>query len=250
MRWVDQGRKFLWLSERDGWRHVYLAAKDGTSTALVTKFDADVVQLLGADSGDEWVYFIASPDDPTSRYLYRTRTNGQGTPERVTPADQPGTHSYRLAPGGRMAFHTWSQFDVPPVIDVVELPSHRVLRPLTDTTALRKTLAPVITRPVEFFTVEVGDGISLDGWMLKPSSFDPAKRSTRSSPTSTASRPASPPPTSGRAARCSSIAPWPKPATSSSAWTTAARRRPRARRGARRSTAASATCRRRSRRRR
>ena len=169
VRWVDQGRKFLWLSERDGWRHIYLAAKDGTSTTLATKFDADVVQLLGTDTGDEWVYFIASPDDPTSRYLYRARTNGQGTPERVTPADQPGTHSYRLAPGGRMAFHTWSQFDVPPVIDVVELPSHRALRPLTDTTALRKTLASVITRPVEFFTVEVGDGISLDGWMLKPS---------------------------------------------------------------------------------
>jgi dipeptidyl-peptidase 4 len=176
VRWVDQGRKFLWLSERDGWRHIYVAAKDGTSTTLATEFDADVVQLLGTDTGDEWIYFTASPDDPTSRYLYRTRTNGQGTPERVTPADQPGTHSYRLAPGGRMAFHTWSQFDVPPVIDVVDLPSHRVLRPLTDTTALRTTLAPVLTRPVEFFTVEVGDGISLDGWMLKPSSFDPAAK--------------------------------------------------------------------------
>ncbi len=85
VRWVDQGRKFLWLSERDGWRHIYLAAKDGTSTTLATKFDADVIQLLGTDTGDEWVYFIASPDDPTARYLYRTRTSGEGAPERVTP---------------------------------------------------------------------------------------------------------------------------------------------------------------------
>ena len=53
-----------------------------------------------------WVYFTASPTDATARYLYRARANGEGAPERVTPADQPGTHSYRLAPGGRLAFHT------------------------------------------------------------------------------------------------------------------------------------------------
>ena len=46
----------------------------------------------------------------------------RGTPERVTPSDQPGWHSYDMAPGGRMAFHTYSQFDRPPVIDVVALP--------------------------------------------------------------------------------------------------------------------------------
>lgn len=173
VRWVDQGRAFLWTSERDGWRHVYRAAKDGTSTTLASPFEGDVMQLLGVDAAEEWMYFIASPTDPTARYLYRTRTNGQGAPERVTPADQPGTHSYRLAPGGRMAFHTYSRFDVPPVVDVVELPSHTVLRTLTDTSALRKALAPVIARPVEFFTVDIGGGVSMDGWMLKPSTFDP-----------------------------------------------------------------------------
>jgi dipeptidyl-peptidase-4 len=176
VRWVDGGKGFLWISERDGWRHVYKAATDGTSTALVTRFDADITQLLGVDAAEEWVYVIASPEEPTRRYLYRTRANGQGTPERVTPADQPGTHSYRLAPGGRMAFHTWSRFDVPPITEVVELPSHRVLRQLTDTTALRKTLAPVLVPPVEFFTVAVGDGVTLDGWMLKPSQFSPDRK--------------------------------------------------------------------------
>jgi len=176
VRWVDQGRRFLWTSERDGWRHIYLAAKDGSATTLVTRFDADILQPLGTDASETWVYFIASPTDATARYLYRARASGEGVPERVTPADQPGTHSYRLAPGGRLAFHTWSRFDVPPVTDVVELPGHRVVRALTDTSALRTALAPVLTPPVEFFTVDVGGGISLDGWMLKPSSFDPAKR--------------------------------------------------------------------------
>jgi len=176
VRWTDQGRAFFWTSERDGWRHVYKAAADGSATSLVTAFDADITQLVGTDAADEWVYVIASPDDPTSRYLYRARADGRSPPERVTPPDQPGVHSYRLAPGGRLAFHTWSQFDRPPVTDVIELPSHRVLRALTDTTALRQALTTVITRPVEFFTVPVDDGITLDGWMLKPRDFDPTKR--------------------------------------------------------------------------
>ncbi len=176
VRWVNGGASFLWTSERDGWRHVYRAAKDGSTTTPVTRFDADILQLLGTDAADEWVYVTASPTDATASHLYRARTNGEGAPERLTPADQPGTHTYRLAPGGRLAFHTWSRFDVPPTTDVVELPSHRVLRTLTDTTALRAALAPLLARPVEFFTVDVGSGVTLDGWMLKPASFDPAKK--------------------------------------------------------------------------
>ncbi len=176
VRWLDQGRQFLWTSERDGWRHVYKAARDGSATTLLTRFDADILQLLGTDASEAWTYFTASPADPTASYLYRARTSGEGEPERVTPDDQPGSHTYRLAPGGRLAFHTWSRFDVPPVTEVVELPSHRTLRALTDTTALRAALASVITRPVEFFTVAVDNGITLDGWMLKPSSFDATRR--------------------------------------------------------------------------
>jgi dipeptidyl-peptidase 4 len=175
VRWVDRGRAFLWTSERGGWRHIYRATTDGTATTLVTPFQGDILQLSGVDAAEEWVYFIASPDNPTTRYLYRSRLDGTGRPERVTPASQPGTHSYRVAPGGRLAFHTYSRFDVPPITDVVELPSHRVLRTLTDTAALRATLAPVLKRPVEFFTLDIGGGTSLDGWLLKPSHFDPAR---------------------------------------------------------------------------
>ena len=174
VRWVRGGKQFLWPSERDGWRHLYLAGLDGSATP-VTRFDADILAMAGTDADDTWVYFTASPADATSSYLYRARVDGTGTPERVTPADQRGTHTYRLAPGGRLAFHTWSRFETPPVTDVVELPSHRVVRTLTDPSALRTALAPILTRPVEFFAVDIGGGVTLDGWMLKPSTFDPAK---------------------------------------------------------------------------
>ncbi len=191
VRWIDKGRSFLWISERDGWNHVYRVSRDAArtttvtngagpaasdGTTLVTRFDADVTDVVGVDEAQGWLYFRASPDNPTQRYLYRSRLDGSGSPERVTPVDQPGTHTYDAAPGARLTFHTWSQIDRPPSTDVVELPSHRSLRALTDVSALRSKLTDVLKPPAEFLKVDIGGGTVLDGWMLKPSTFDRTRK--------------------------------------------------------------------------
>ena len=75
-----------------------------------------------------------------------------------------------------MAFHTYSKFDTPPVTNVIELPSHKPIRPLTDPSAVVAKVAPLLTPPVEFFRVEIGEGVMLDGYMLKPSTFDASKK--------------------------------------------------------------------------
>ncbi len=180
VRWIDGGKAFLWVSERDGWRHLYRVAREGGAATLVTRFEADVLDVVGVDERQGVAYVTASPDNPTQLYLYQARLDGTGVPSRVTPADQPGWHGYTLAPGsapgGRLAFHTHSRFDQPTRMDVVTLPDHRPLRPLTDTSTLVATVAPALVPPVEFLKVDVGGGISLDGWMLKPSTFDATKR--------------------------------------------------------------------------
>jgi dipeptidyl-peptidase-4 len=187
--WLDDGRAFLWVSERDGWRHVYrveltsAGAKGGlngddagTNAKLITRFDADVLDVTGLDVKGGWVYFRASPSSATERYLYRAPLDGSASPERVTPANQPGSHSYVMAPGGRLAFHTASRFDSPARMDVIELPSHKSLRSLTDPSKLEAAVAPIVRKPVEFIKVDVGDGITLDGWVLKPSTFDSSRK--------------------------------------------------------------------------
>ncbi|MEO8500154.1 MAG: S9 family peptidase [Vicinamibacteria bacterium] len=174
--WLDKGKAFLWLSERDGWRQVFRVPREGGEPRLVTKFDADVIAVAGVDEAMGWLYFTASPGNATQAYLYRSRLDGSGPPERVTPEDQPGSHSYNLAPGEKMAFHTYSRFDQPPVMTVVSLPAHKTLRALTDVAALVAKVKPLLSSPAEFFTVDIGEGVVLDGWMLKPSSFDPSRR--------------------------------------------------------------------------
>ena len=175
LRWIDHGRACIWLSERDGWQHAYRVPRDGGEAMLLTRFDADVIEIAGVDEAGGWLYFVASPERATDRYLYRVRLDGAGAPERVTPAAQPGTHGYDVAPGGRLAFHTYSRFDRPPSTDVVELPGHQALRALIDSAALASKLAAIVDPPVEFFTLDIG-GVSLDGWMLKPKGFDAARK--------------------------------------------------------------------------
>jgi dipeptidyl-peptidase-4 len=174
--WLDNARSFLWISERDGWRHVYRVKRDGGEPVLITRFAADVLDVAGLDEAQGWLYFTASPDDAKQRALYRSRLDGTGIPERVSPKSEPGTHTYDMAPGGRLAFHTYSRFDRPPAMDVVDLSAHRSLRPLTDPAPLMAKVAALIKPPVEFFTIDIGDGVTLDGWMLKPSYFDVTRR--------------------------------------------------------------------------
>jgi dipeptidyl-peptidase 4 len=175
LTWLKGGAEFLWVSERDGWRHVYRVTRSGERTTLVTPGAFDVISVAGVDEAGGWLYYIASPQNPTQSYLYRTRLDGAGEPERLTPNDAPGTHAYQLSPDARWAIHTWSRFDRPPAVDLVRIPGHQVVGALTDDTAQRAAVAVLIPRPTEFFRVPAGGGVTLDGWMIRPPGFDSTK---------------------------------------------------------------------------
>ena len=174
--WLHNGADFLWLSERDGWRHAYLVSRDGSRVQLITHGNFDVIDLGPADEKGGWLYFSASPDNATQHYLYRARLDGSGDAERVSPSNLSGTHDYDISPDTRWAFHQYSRADVTPVTDLVELPAHRSARVLEDNAALRANASVLLSAPTEFFKVDIGDGVTLDGWMMKPPHFDPAKK--------------------------------------------------------------------------
>ena len=173
--WIDDGTRFLFTSERDGWRHVYSISRDGHDVKPVTNGAFDVVSVAGVDDKAGWLYYIASPENATQRYLYRTRLDGSGAPARLTPVSEPGTHRYTLSPDAQWAFHTYSAFDLPPVTDLVGLPSHERVRMLADNAQLAQRVRPFVNPPVEYFKVPVSGGVSVDGWMIKPQHFDSTK---------------------------------------------------------------------------
>lgn len=168
--WIEKGNKFIWLSEKDGWRHIYAIGLDGKQT-LITKDNFDAIELSLVDEKNGNVYFMASPDNATQKYLYKVSLKG-GNATRVTPMSESGTHNYDISPNGKLAFHNYSSSTVYPVSDVVALPNHKRLSGGEVSERAKSMTLP----KVEFFKVKTQDGIEMDGWMVKPNNFDPTKK--------------------------------------------------------------------------
>ena len=173
----DSGIKdALFSSERDGWRHEYrLDIKTG-QPGLITNFPGDVIEKSVVDEAGGWFYFLASPDDPIRQYLYRAKIDGSGAQQRITPTDQPGFHTYDIAPNGKFAVDRYSTADRPTRIRIVSLPDHKLIRSLVDNDEIAAKIQPYLSSPTEFVKVPVGNGVTLDGFIIKPPNFDPTKK--------------------------------------------------------------------------
>jgi len=176
VEWVDNGKRFLWATERDGWRHIYSISRDGHDVKLITPGNYDVITVERVDAQNGWLYYLASPENATQSYLYRTRVDGTGKEQRLTPAGAHGLHSYDISPRGDFAIHYYSTINTVPETEMVRLPQHEVVRSMIDNHDVQERLAKLKPTTVEFFKVDIGDGVQLDGWMIKPPDFDPQKR--------------------------------------------------------------------------
>jgi len=176
MVWLKGGKSFTWVSEGDGWQHVWAISRDGKKRKLITPGAYDVDRIFQVDTAGGWLYYSASPDNPTQRYLYRTWLNGKGKAERLSPKDQSGTHGYSIAPGAAWALHVYTSFGVPPTFDIVALPSHRLVRVLTNNAKLKAAVAALSRGPSRFVRVDAGTGYALDGWVMYPPGYDSTKR--------------------------------------------------------------------------
>jgi len=172
-KWINAGKEFLWFSEKDGWRHLYRIDLSGKVTP-VTHGNYDVINLLHFNEKENSLYFHASPDNATQKYLYKAKLDGKGTAERVTPVDLPGTHSYVISPSGKYGMHQFSNNYTRPASEWISLPKHQ---PLDASQSIASKLpANQGPKTVEFFKINTADGTEMDGWMVKPKNFDPTKK--------------------------------------------------------------------------
>jgi dipeptidyl-peptidase 4 len=174
--WLDGGKSFTWVSERDGWTHVYVVSRDGRSVRLVTRGAFDVLKVLGVDERGGWVYYIASPDQPSQRYLFRSRLDGKGGAERLSPRSESGTHAYDRAPNFRYALETYSSFGNPPITRLVRLPGHEVIRTLVDNAPLQRRVGTLRKGTVEFFSIPAENGARMPAYLMKPADFDSTRK--------------------------------------------------------------------------
>jgi dipeptidyl-peptidase-4 len=175
-QFLEDGQHFLWLSERDGWIHLYLYGRDGKLEKQLTRGNwlldhpaFSDVPMFQVDEKAGQVYFAATERDPRERQIYRVRTDGSGF-QRLT--QECGTHSFNLSPDGRFIIDTFSDFNTPPrtrllkadgtFVAMLDAPENRLNEYALGTTDL--------------IEVKAGDGATLYARLVKPADFNPKKK--------------------------------------------------------------------------
>ncbi len=172
--WLNDGKDFLWVSEKDGWRHLYLFSRDGKRQRLLTNGEYDVINVKAIDEKNGYVYFMASPNSATQQYLYRILLNGTGKLELIPGANQQGTHRYNISPTALFATHDFSNHLNQRLSEWVSLPAHTTIKSNSSQMEIKALAAG--RSPVELFQLTTEDGVTMDGWMVKPVNFDSTKK--------------------------------------------------------------------------
>ena len=174
-KFINDGKEFLYTTEKDGWSHIYRFNIDKKSEYLVTKGSYDVIKPLAYDEKNESVYFIASPENPTERYLYKTSAKGDGKLIKVTPELLEGSHNYQISTKAKYAFHSFSNYFTRPMQAIVSLPNHKFIN---ENQNMIKKYAPEkkIDHPLEFFEITTIDDVTMEGWIVKPKNLDRNKK--------------------------------------------------------------------------
>ncbi|HVH12862.1 MAG TPA: DPP IV N-terminal domain-containing protein [Longimicrobium sp.] len=173
---LPDGSGFLWLSERDGWRHVYRHGWDGGAPRQLTRGAFPVHRVVRVDPASGRIYLIASADmaRPYDQHLYVLDRNG-GALRPLTR--EPGIHDVQFSPGGRAFLDVHSSIDRPYATDLRRADGGLVARLETADTADTAALAALGHRPPESFRARAADGATeIHGVIYTPYDFDPARR--------------------------------------------------------------------------
>lgn len=175
--WLHASGELLWMSERDGWCHLYLYdAKRGTMKHQITKGAWPVREVLHVDEAKKEIWFLASglreKEDPYHMHLCCVNFDGTGF-QQLTEGD--GNHHVEFSPDRAFFIDTWSRADQAPVIEL-RCSRDGSLVCVLEQAEISALLAAGWTMP-ERFVANGRDGkTDIHGVIIKPSHFDPAKK--------------------------------------------------------------------------
>ncbi|MBS1732275.1 MAG: DPP IV N-terminal domain-containing protein, partial [Bacteroidetes bacterium] len=177
--WINKGQEFIWISEKDGWRHIYKISRDGKTVTLLTNGAYDIGDIKAIDEKNNAVYFTASPNNATQLYLYRAKLDGKPSgkkgidAELVSDAALQGYHEYNISPTAKVAMHSFSNHNTPPVKEWIGLPENK---PLNTSKTIAGSIKTDKDIDVEYIKITTEDNILLDAWINKPKNFDARKK--------------------------------------------------------------------------
>jgi dipeptidyl-peptidase-4 len=170
LRFLKNSDRFIWSSERSGFRHLYLYSREGKLLSQLTRGDWVVTGLEGVDEAGGYVYYTSSQKSPIESHLYRVALTG-GQPQQLTHQD--GSHFPILAPNANGWIDHYTNAMQPVRTDLYSADGHLVA---TINENKIPQLADYNLSPVKFLTVDADDGTKLWASIIKPPDFDPAKK--------------------------------------------------------------------------
>ena len=170
LHFLKDGKRFLWSSERSGYRHLYLYDLDGKQLAQITKGEWEVSSLDAVGESKSLVYFTATEKSPLERHLYRVALDGSGF-ARLTKEE--GTHAAVFAPNAAAFYDTYSNAAALPRQELNHADGSRIA---TINENKGAELAEYHLSPLEFLSVKSRDGVSLNASIIKPPNFDAQKK--------------------------------------------------------------------------
>jgi dipeptidyl-peptidase-4 len=167
--WLKNGT-FLWFSERNGWRHLYLYQDDGTAVRPVTTGKWEVRTVHGIDEEKGWIYFSGTEHSYIGQDVYRIKLDGTGL-HRLSAAE--GTHNATFSPGFSFYLDRWSDVHTPAQTRLHQADG-RELR-VVDSNKVAALNEFRLVKP-EFLQVKTRDGFVMEAMMIKPPDFRPDRK--------------------------------------------------------------------------
>jgi len=170
IQFTDNG--FLYVSEKDGYAHVYQYAATGVEQRQVTRGNWDVTRLLGLDEATNTVYYESAEESPLRRSVYKV--DGKGVKTRLSQRE--GTNNASFSANYAYYINKYSNAKTPVTITVNETKTGKELRTLQNNAALQESLSNYAYRPKEFVRLQTASGLELNAWIVKPANFDESKK--------------------------------------------------------------------------
>jgi len=166
---------FTYLSERNGYRHLYLYDANGSLLKQLTTGNWDVTEYLGCDTLRHRFYYQAAVGNPLERSVWQVDVKGKS----VKVSTKAGVNTAEFNSDYSLCILTSSSLNTPPrtsLIDIIAKDWGKEDRVISDNAALKRKLDEVSISNKTFISVPTADGVLMNGWMLKPANFEPSKR--------------------------------------------------------------------------
>ncbi len=164
----EDHEEFFWISERDGWNHLYRFNYDGELINQVTEGEWEVTKVHAIDYDDNRIYYTSTEVSPLQRHLYAIDFDGTN---KTKLTQTVGTHNINLSPNAEFYVDSYSNINTPPQVELRSIDGE-LLKVLDDNKDVLEYLSDHAYSGKELFTFTTEDGQQLDGSVIKPIDFD------------------------------------------------------------------------------